>query len=124
MTYNGEREILFREVQHFRQPLLWLVMLALFALMMYAVIRQLVLEEPFGNNPASDTVLIVLAILLGLALVFQVRIPLLGALPGDMSVVVPGGFVYLPVSTSILISLFITVIVYAVTLFSKKKWTS
>ena len=56
----------YREIQRFRQLLLWLFLAAVFALNAYAVVQQLVLGEPFGNNPASDTVLIIIAVVVGL----------------------------------------------------------
>ncbi len=58
--------MLYREVQRFRQLLLWLFLAAVFALNAYAVVQQLMLGEPFGNNPASDTVLIIIAVAVGL----------------------------------------------------------
>jgi hypothetical protein len=59
-------KIYFREVQKFDQwwlrlliPLTWVPVVALFGTGLY---RQLVLGKPWGNNPASDTGLIVTAL--------------------------------------------------------------
>ncbi len=52
----------YREVQRFTQPLLWLFILAtlLFVLVTFgwALYQQLVLGQPWGNRPMSDTALI------------------------------------------------------------------
>lgn len=58
--------LLYREVQHFRQAWLWLILLAVAAVCIYALVQQLILGRPFGNNPASDIELIVIAIVIGL----------------------------------------------------------
>ncbi|MDY6911592.1 MAG: DUF6141 family protein [Chloroflexota bacterium] len=60
--------ILFREVQRLRQIWLWLIVLCAPAILIYGMIQQLILDNPFGNNPTSDTVLIILGIVLGLGL--------------------------------------------------------
>ena len=58
----------FREVQRFRQWWLWLLVLIPPALCLWAIIQQLVLGIPWGNNPASDAVLIVLVAVFGVGL--------------------------------------------------------
>jgi hypothetical protein len=59
-------EVLFREVQHFRQPWLWLLVLGVSGVTLYAMVQQLFLGKPFGSNPASDAVLIVIVVIFGL----------------------------------------------------------
>ena len=68
--------IIFREVQRFRQAwLLGLVIVPLLAVVGiygYGIISQLIYEEPFGDEPMSDTVLLIsglAAILFCLAIV-------------------------------------------------------
>lgn len=60
--------VFYREVQRFRQVWLWIIILSIPALMIYAVVQQLFLGKPFGNNPAPDIVLIILAVIFGLGL--------------------------------------------------------
>ena len=63
---NGSRsDILFREVQRFRQIWLWLLLLCVAGVSIYALVEQLVLGKPFGNNPASDTMLVVIVVIFG-----------------------------------------------------------
>ena len=50
----------------------------------------------------------ILFALLGLALVFADRVPLLGRLPGDLSFGGGNWTVYIPIGTSILLSLLLT----------------
>jgi len=57
--------MLYREVQHFRQVWLWLLVLGIAGVTLYAMVQQLFLGTPFGNNPASDSVLIVIVIIFG-----------------------------------------------------------
>jgi len=65
---KGAAIILFREVQHFRQPWLWLVVLAVSGIAIYGVVEQLILGKPFGNNPAPDALVLIIGIVFGLAL--------------------------------------------------------
>ncbi|MCO5725750.1 hypothetical protein [Robiginitalea marina] len=44
----------FTEIQKFTQWWLWALFGALVLLPLYGLYRQVVLEEPFGNNPMSD----------------------------------------------------------------------
>lgn len=55
----------FREVQKFRQ--FWITSLVLIPAVMtlYGAYQQLVLGQPFGSNPASDTTMIFLTIIFG-----------------------------------------------------------
>jgi len=57
----------FREVQHFRQPWLWLLIAVIFGVTVWGFVQQIVLGRPFGQNPASDTVMMVIAFVFGLA---------------------------------------------------------
>ncbi len=57
MTRDKGEEMLYREVQHFRQVLLWVLLLCIAGAAIYAMVEQLVLGKPFGDNPASDAVL-------------------------------------------------------------------
>lgn len=56
---------LFRERQQFRQRWLWLlfalVSVPILALLGYAVYQQIVLDQPFGIHPASDTELVLVS---------------------------------------------------------------
>jgi hypothetical protein len=63
---TGNREIRFREMQHFRQPLLWLFLIALAAFSLFSVVYQVVLGMPFGTNPASDAVLLLIWLIFGI----------------------------------------------------------
>jgi hypothetical protein len=55
---------LFREQQRFRQPWLWVVFLCIsmpvVVLLGYGLYQQLVLKRPFGDNPLSDTGLVLM----------------------------------------------------------------
>ena len=56
----------FEEEQRFRQPWVWAIVLlsvvGLVVLFGYGLIQQLILKEPFGDNPASDTNLTMAAV--------------------------------------------------------------
>ena len=68
MSQAQNQTVFYREVQHFRQVWLWIIILSIPALMIYAVVEQLFLGRPFGDNPAPDAVLIILAVIFGLGL--------------------------------------------------------
>jgi len=57
----------FREIQRFRQPWIWCLVLlsagVMFWIFGYGLIQQLILGRPWGNQPMSDTGLIVASIL-------------------------------------------------------------
>jgi hypothetical protein len=61
-------EVVFREVQQFRQIWLWLIILPPAALFWYGCFQQFVLGAPFGTNPAPDVVLLLIWLLCGIAL--------------------------------------------------------
>jgi len=65
---SGSSPPLYREIQHFRQVWLWALVLFIALLSLYGAFQQLILGKPFGNNPAPDGVMIVLAILFGIGL--------------------------------------------------------
>jgi hypothetical protein len=56
---NEEGNIIFKEVQKFRQWWLWLILLFTIGLFGYGMIKQLVFGQPWGNNPMSDTILLI-----------------------------------------------------------------
>lgn len=74
-----KEKVLYREVQKYRQPWLWLIFIPAVAgtiiFFGLGLNRQLIHGEPFGDQPMSDTGLIIVAIfstllMLGLTLLF------------------------------------------------------
>lgn len=59
--------VLFREVQRFRQLWIWTVVIFLMSLSWYSFIQQVVSKIPFGTRPAPDLVVIVMWALFGWA---------------------------------------------------------
>jgi len=59
---------LYRETQFLRQLWLWALVLFISLISLYGVFQQLVLKVPFGNNPAPDSIMIVLAVIFGIGL--------------------------------------------------------
>lgn len=59
-------------------------------------------------------------LVLGVVLTFYDRIPFLGKLPGDISIKRDNIHVYIPIATSILLSLLVTVILLVVSHFRGK----
>jgi len=51
--------ILYKEVQRFTQWYIWILLLGLLIIPVYGIIQQLVLKEPFGDNPMSDMGLVI-----------------------------------------------------------------
>jgi len=52
----------FREAQKFRQWWMWLILGITGLIPVYGIYKQLIMGEPFGNNPAPDYILIIFAI--------------------------------------------------------------
>ncbi len=62
-----QKDVLFREVQRFRQLWIWVFVIFLMGLSWYSFIQQIVSKIPFGTRPAPDLVVIGMWILFGLA---------------------------------------------------------
>lgn len=65
------------------------------------------------------TLLILFVLLLWLAQYFQ-GLPLIGSFPGDIEIDLPRGSVYLPITTSVIFGLLLTVIAYAIQKINRK----
>ncbi len=52
-------ETSFNESQRFKQFWVWLILIMLFGIWLWAIFQQLILGIPFGNKPAPDVVLII-----------------------------------------------------------------
>lgn len=63
-----EKSIIFREVQQFRETWLWILILFPTIIIWYIFIKQIFYGIPVGNNPASDTLTIILWV--GIAILF------------------------------------------------------
>ena len=61
MRFN---DMLFYEKQKFTQPWIWIILLGANAIFVYGVITQVVLGQPFGDHPASNSVLIIILLFL------------------------------------------------------------
>lgn len=55
-------DVQFKEVQKF-SSLIWLLLAPIAILILYGLVKQLVLGEPFGDNPMSNTGLILVGLL-------------------------------------------------------------
>ncbi len=66
-------KLIYKEIQKFGQPWMWLIFVPATAGSMifffFGINRQLVQGEPFGDNPMSDTGLLVTAILITLLMI-------------------------------------------------------
>lgn len=54
-----EKEILFSERQRFKQLWIWVVLLGINTISLYGIYQQIILGIPYGDNPMSDTGLII-----------------------------------------------------------------
>ena len=68
MTKVNREYPLYRETQHFRQLWLWALVLFTALLSLYGAFQQLIMGEPFGSNPAPDSVMVILAMIFGIGL--------------------------------------------------------
>ena len=57
------KEVLFSESQRFKQWWLWGIVIAINALLLYGVYVQIMLGRAFGNNPMTNTQLIIVILL-------------------------------------------------------------
>ena len=56
----------FREVQHFRQIWLWLLLAGIAGIAIWGFVQQIIIGRPFGQNPAPDAAVAVIALVFGL----------------------------------------------------------
>lgn len=57
--------LLYREIQYFRQFWVWILLIAVSAIAIWSMIQQVLLGKPFGSNPAPDAVLVIILIVFG-----------------------------------------------------------
>ncbi len=63
----------FTETQRFRQLWIWALLTGLLVLFIWAFVQQIILGIPWGNNPASDTGLILFCLIpLGIVVLFLI----------------------------------------------------
>jgi len=65
---NTKNNVKFKEVQKFKQIILWLVVIIPSGVLLYGVIQQVIFGKPFGDQPVSDISLIMMFVLIGLGL--------------------------------------------------------
>lgn len=75
MSQNINR-LYFREVQRSRQWWVWAIVLAPILIFAYGLFKQLVLGEPWGNNPMSNKAIvgIIVALVLIAVWIYQMRL--------------------------------------------------
>ncbi|WP_100012768.1 DUF6141 family protein [Lentibacillus sediminis] len=61
-----EADVLYREVQRFRQVWIWVLVMLEAAIFWYGFIQQIVFGIPFGNKPAPDAIMVFLWLLFGI----------------------------------------------------------
>jgi hypothetical protein len=59
---------LYREVQHFRQLWLWLLLAGVAGVSIWSFVQQIIIGRPFGQNPAPDAAVAIIGAVLGIGL--------------------------------------------------------
>ncbi|UFJ42296.1 DUF6141 family protein [Brevibacillus humidisoli] len=67
MRNNRGKRVVYQEVQRFSSIITWISILAVAGIMWYGFVQQIVRGIPFGDKPASDTGLIILVLIFGIA---------------------------------------------------------
>ena len=73
----------FREVQRFRQPWYGAIQIPALAAVGYIVFRQLVLDKPVGQHPASNTALAIIAATVALFVAWFIKLELITEVRDD-----------------------------------------
>jgi len=69
-------DVLFKEVQRFRQPWILALLLGVVAIYAWGFVQQIVLGVPWGNNPASDELMWIILVFIGALVAFIISIRL------------------------------------------------
>ncbi len=77
------------------------------------------MDDRFTPVRLIAALLLLSVLLLWVAMYFH-GIPLIGELPGDFEIDIPGGSLYVPLATSVLLSLLLTFVAYAIQSLSRK----
>ncbi|MCX7744674.1 MAG: hypothetical protein N2167_08950 [Flavobacteriales bacterium] len=64
------KEILFSETQRFKQIWIWVILLGINSISIYGIYQQIVLGIPYGENPMSNTGLIITSSITTLLTIF------------------------------------------------------
>lgn len=76
-------QLYFREIQKMKQIWIWIVIVLIFVLWIWAFIQQIIMKQPFGNQPASDLGLILIGIILFIPLILITQIRLITEIRKD-----------------------------------------
>lgn len=60
------KDTAYSEVQQFRQPWIWVLIGGIAGIAWYSFIRQVILGDPFGSNPASDAAVVIILVIFGI----------------------------------------------------------
>ncbi|MBN2098945.1 MAG: hypothetical protein JW753_05030 [Dehalococcoidia bacterium] len=63
---SGTTFCLYREVQRFWQLWLWLLVAGVSGVSIWSFVQQIILGKPFGQNPAPDVAVVIIAAIFGL----------------------------------------------------------
>lgn len=72
----SEQHYLYKENQYFRQWWLWIIFLLIFSVFLAGIYQQLIRGIPFGDNPMSNTGLIIATVLYALIMLIFFRMGL------------------------------------------------
>ncbi len=76
-------KLLYREQQAFRQPILIILFSGMNILWLAGIIQQVILNKPFGTNPASDPGLIIIAVVIIVMTILFFRIRMITEVRND-----------------------------------------
>ena len=81
--------VLFKEEQYFNRIFMWLIiglgMIPMISIQGWAVYKQLILGEPWGNNQMSDTGLLIVTLLIFMLLAGLIMLLLYGSLETEVT---------------------------------------
>ena len=61
-----QNDVIFREIQYFRQVWVWILVLLCAGFMWFITIKQIIFGIPMGDNPAPDVLLIIFWLIFGI----------------------------------------------------------
>ena len=68
MNIGNSNQVFFKEIQTVKSQWIWGLVLIPMVIILYGMVQQLIFKKPWGNNPMSDTGLLIIGLIVVIGL--------------------------------------------------------